>query len=193
MVSASSPSKSQSLCCLGHLPYDQIGAKFTCWLPGNMQWKQWSQRKLKGFYTEQLNQFKEDIGFSLANKLKKRHILWQKHKISVPWAVQTLSASVPHSLDFLQDEMALETFAGSKPTPDFIKKIDEVFDLLNSRNHFAKGNHAPVSPDTLPYFLEKCYEISNYIFALKNEKCNFLRTGQRKTVIWGFMFSIYWP
>ena len=72
----------------------------------------------------------------------------------------------------------------------FHKKIDEVFDLLNSRNPFAKANKAPVSPETLPYFLEKCYEISNYIFALKNEKGNFLRTGQRKAVKWAFMFSI---
>ena len=82
--------------------------------------------------------------------------MWQKHKMSVPLAVQILSASVAHSLVFLWDEMTLETFAGSKPTSDFIKKIDEVFDLLNSRNPFAKGNKAPVSPETLPYFLEKC-------------------------------------
>ena len=44
-------------------------------------------------------------------------------QISVPLAVQTLSASVAHMLDFLQDEMALETSAGSKPTSDFIKKL----------------------------------------------------------------------
>ena len=36
----------------------------------------------------------------------------------------------------------------------------------------------------------KCKDISNYIFNLKDEKNNFLRTGQRKTVIWGFVFSI---
>ena len=63
--------------------------------------------------------------------------------------------------------------------------------MLNSRHPFAKGNKAPVSPKTLPYFLEKCYEISNYIFALKNEKGNFLKTGQRKTVVWGDMVSIW--
>ena len=57
--------------------------------------------KIEWSYIEQLNQVQEDIGFSLANKLKKRHILWKKHKMSVPLAVQTLSASVAHSLDFL--------------------------------------------------------------------------------------------
>ena len=79
--------------------------------------------KIEWSYIEQLNQVQEDIGFSLANKLKKRHILWQKHKMSVPLAVQTLSASVAHRLEFLWDEMALETFAGSNPTSDFIKKL----------------------------------------------------------------------
>ena len=55
-----------------------------------MQLKQCSHAdKIEWSYMEQLNQVQEDIGFSLANKLKKRHILWQKHKMTVPFAVQT--------------------------------------------------------------------------------------------------------
>ena len=146
--------------------------------------------KIEWQYIEQLNAVQEDLGFSLANKLKKKHILWQKHKMKVSIAVQTLSTSVAYAPDFLRVDMAVEAYAGSKPTSDSIKKVDELFDFLNSRNPFAHGNKAPVSLQNLHIFSEKCDAIAKYIFALKNEKGNFLRTGQKKTVIWGFVFSV---
>ena len=65
-----------------------------------------------------------------------------------------------------------------------------MFDLLNSRNPYAKGTKAPVTPQSLNDWLMKCEDISNYIFNLKDEKNNFLQTCQRKTVTWGFVFSI---
>ena len=43
-------------------------------------------------------------------------------KVSI--AAQTLNASVAHVLDFLKVDMAVEVFAGSKPTSDFIKKVN---------------------------------------------------------------------
>ena len=42
----------------------------------------------------------EDVGFSFANKLKKKHLLWEKHKMNVKLAVQTLSLSVATAIDF---------------------------------------------------------------------------------------------
>ena len=125
-------------------------------------------------------QFKMIRGFCLANKSKKKHILWQKHKMKVSIAAHTLHASMAYALDFLRIGMAVEAFAGSKPTSDFIKKVDELFDFLNSRNPFAHGNKAPVSLQNLHIFSEKCDAIAKYIFALKNEKGDFLRTGQRR-------------
>ena len=37
-------------------------------------------------YIENLNSLQEDIGFTFANKLKKKHILWTKHKMNVSLA-----------------------------------------------------------------------------------------------------------
>ena len=126
--------------------------------------------KIEWQYIEQLNAVQEDLGFPLANKLKKKHILWQKHRMKVSIAAQTLSPSAAHALDFLRIDMAVEAFTGSKPTSDFIKKVDELFDFLNSRNPFAHGNKAPVSLQNLHIFSEKCDAIAKYIFALKYER-----------------------
>ena len=84
------------------------------------------------------------LGFSFANKLKKKHITWQKHKMHANVAVQTLSKSVADATDFLHDEFAHSKFQGSEATTEFIRKIDVMFDLLNRKNPFLKGTKVPV-------------------------------------------------
>ena len=59
-------------------------------------------------YIENLNSLQEDIGFTFANKLKKKHILWTKYKMNVSLAAQTLSGSVANAISFLRDEVAME-------------------------------------------------------------------------------------
>ena len=40
-------------------------------------------------FIENLNTIQEDLGFVFANKLKKKHIMWEKHKMNVQLAAQT--------------------------------------------------------------------------------------------------------
>ena len=87
--------------------------------------------------------------------------------------------------------MELSEFEGSAYISEFIKRIDTAFDLLNSRNPFAKGNKAPVTSKSLEAWSTKCREIANYMFGLKDKKGNLLQNGRRKTVIWGFSFSLH--
>ena len=96
-------------------------------------------------FLEDVNAVQEMLGFSFANKLKKKHITWLKHKMHVNLAVQTLSNSVADAIDFLHDELAHSKFQGSEATIEFIRKTDIMFDLLNSKNPFLKGTKAPVT------------------------------------------------
>ena len=61
---------------------------------------------------------------------------------------------------------------------------------MNSRNPFAQGNKAPVNHDNMHIWIDKCQKLALYLFNLRNDKGKFLCTGHRKTVIWGFVFSI---
>ena len=58
-------------------------------------------QRIKCQYTEALNSVEEDLGLSLANRLKKQHILWTKYKKNVKIAAQTLSSSLASAIDFL--------------------------------------------------------------------------------------------
>ena len=59
------------------------------------------QQEIQWQYIEDVNILQEDIGFTFANKLKCKHIMWTKHKMNVSMAAQTLSHSVASAIDFL--------------------------------------------------------------------------------------------
>ena len=56
-------------------------------------------------------------------------------KVSV--AAQTLSASVAAAITFLQN-IQVKNFMGSKATSNFILLMNNLFDILNSKNKFGK-------------------------------------------------------
>ena len=144
---------------------------------------------IKWQYIENLNNLQEDLGLSFANKLRKKHILWTRHKMNVCLAAQTLSGSLAEATEFPRDEAGLGEFEGSETITQFIKQMNVIFDLLNSRNLHGQGSKAPVSKDNLEMWLNTCQDITQYIFSLKDEKGNYLQAGRMKTTIWGFKFN----
>ena len=134
--------------------------------------------------------YSRGFAFTFANKVKKKHVDWTKHKMKVNLAAQTLSSSVATAIDFLRDEMGLPQFYGSEATTTFIRTIDDAFDALNSQNPFAKGSKAPVTANTLADFIIRCKKLQHYIFNLRDEKGRYLQNSRRKTAVWGFSFTL---
>ena len=56
--------------------------------------------------------------------MKKKHVLWTKHKMNISLAAQTLSSLVATSIDFLHVEANLPEFQGSEAITYFIKMVD---------------------------------------------------------------------
>lgn len=71
--------------------------------------------------------------------------------MKVKYAVQILSSSVANALEFLESE-DFEDFQGSSATVKFLRTIDRLFDILNSKNPFGKGFKAPIFPKNIEYF-----------------------------------------
>ena len=140
---------------------------------------------------EALNDIQENLTFSLANKLKKKHVLWTEHKINVSLAAQTLSSSVATAIDVLCVEANLSEFQGSEATTYFIKMVDMAFDLMNIRHPLVTGYKSPVTKSKLSNLLYQCNKIVSYFFELKDECGHFLRVKYCKTVIWGFVLVIH--
>ena len=86
---------------------------------------------IKWHFFKTLHEIQDSSGLRAGNKLKKTHIEWQKQKMKVSLAAQTLSTSVADALQFCADK-GIEGFLGSAATINFIRKIDRLFDILNS-------------------------------------------------------------
>lgn len=112
--------------------HNTIGEKPIKSTNGNVSWA----------LIEKLFSLQEAEGLRLANKLTKGHMNWRDQKMKVKLAAQTLSESVAVAIDFCR-EKGLPDFEGSEATTDFLRKINDLFDILNSRSLKAFGTKRP--------------------------------------------------
>ena len=145
-------------------------------------------------HIEELQKLQEVKGLNLGNKLSSNHLKFQKHKMNVRLAAQTLSSSVANAIEFLDKSSQLPTFCDSHGTVKFICTIDRVFDMLNSRNPIAKGFKTPLRPNSKDTWEEIFMSTANYLLALKTHTPEgtgqLLSTSQRKTFVIGFVACI---
>ena len=85
-----------------------------------------------------LHEVQLDEGLKFGNKLGSGHIEYQRHKMNVRVAAQTFSNSVADAIEFLMiNDHPL--FQGANATVKFIRMLDRMFDLLNSKNFHSSG------------------------------------------------------
>ena len=88
----------------------------------NISWK----------FIELLHAYQQVEGGRLGNKLSSKHLEWRRLKMKVSLAAQTLSTSVADALQFLI-EAGYHDFRDCTATVTFIRTIDTLFDIFNSR------------------------------------------------------------
>ena len=98
-----------------------------------------NDHKIQWQFFKKLQDLQEKEGLSLGNKLKSAHINWYQQIMKVNLAAQTFSASVADAIEYCGTVLKLKQFEGCKATVHFIRIIDRLFNVLNSRNPFAKG------------------------------------------------------
>ena len=117
-------------------------------------------------YIEELEKIQFNEGFHLANKLRKKHVMWEKNKMSTVLALQVFSNSVADSLDFCRDVLKLKQFEGSKATSTFLRKFNDIFDILNSKSKFGKHLKSPLTQNDQS-FIDLFESTSQYIVGLR--------------------------
>jgi hypothetical protein len=144
---------------------------------------------LKVFYTESgdiiswqyitrlYNIQKGDL-LNLGNKLKSTHIRWHNQKMKVAVAV----------IMYLRN-LKLEQFKDGNETAEFISKINNMFDILNSKSKFGKSYKAPITLQNLDELRHNLLDTISYLTELKDSNGVKLIDGPRKTFILGFAVS----
>ena len=141
-------------------------------------------------YLVALLKLQESEGLRLANKLKISHIHFWQQKMKVNLATQIFSNSVADALEFCAKDLKKPEFQGCEATVKFIRIFNNLFDILNSRNPFAKGTKAPMGVNnktTWEPFLNETYE---YILGIKDLQKQPIWKTKRKTGFIGFLVGI---
>ena len=147
-------------------------------------------RKISWQYVVELQKLQETESLRLGNKPTLSHIQWYQQKMKVNHAAQVFSSSVADTLDYCGNTLKLKQCIGCDATVRFLHTIDRLFDILNSRNPFAKGftsalraaNKAVWYP-----FLEVAF---TYILELKSSTGQLMYQKRRKTALIGFLLAI---
>lgn len=101
-------------------------------------------------------------------------------------AAQTLSESVATAIEYCREKI-LEQFAGSEATCSFLKKFNDLFDILNSRSTRSFGTKKALNVSNYERTKEFFKKMVPYIKELKNEQWVQLVKSNRKVGFLGFM------
>jgi hypothetical protein len=144
--------------------------------------------EIKWQYIQNLHEEQYSIGLKFGNKLSRRHVFFQRHKMNVKLAAQTLSSSVADAIEFLEDAKD-PNFQGASATVKFIRVVDRLFDLLNSRSPNGKGFKAPMRANTRSYWSSVIDHSISYLVNLKDVNGLSLLKHRRSTFVKGMVIA----
>lgn len=125
-------------------------------------------RKIEWRYFELLFDAQNNLSWNLGNKLTKQHMQWEKRKMNVKLAGETISGSVADSMEFLKQEC--KEFSEVDGTVEFIRVINDIFDVMNStKSTGAKGFKRPITKETAREYFDRFEYAIEYIKQLRVE------------------------
>lgn len=152
---------------------------------------------IKWSYFKNLVNLQNESGLHCATKLRNRHIYYFREKIKVRLAVQTFSTSVANAILFCMNDLKLDNFQGADATIEFCLRINNIFDILNTRNFLSKGTYnKSINKRTKTEIFHYIEESIDYVAGIqcneKSPKCGqrSILNSQRKTGFLGLIICL---
>ena len=114
-----------------------------------------------------LYEYQKNNGFTLANKLTKQHVSFEKKPMKVKYAVQVLSQSVANAL-LTMSELKQEKFENVEATVEYLTTFDSIYDIMNSRSLQDKFGKAAVQEKNEKNWKANFEKTAAYICTLKS-------------------------
>lgn len=116
-------------------------------------------------YLQMLHELQTEKFLCLAPKITSSHVYFDNMKMKVKLATQIFSCAVANSLKYLKKSNP--SYINSNATSNFLQLFNDVFDILNSNNKFAKYQFKrALSSDNMAVIFDKLNEIEVYIEGL---------------------------
>ena len=144
--------------------------------------------KIQWKYITMLHDEQKEEGIKFGNKLSAKHVFYHRYKMNVRLAAQTFSSSVADALEFLQS-MEVAGFEEVNGTIKFIRVIDRLFDLLNSRSPRGRGFKSPMHRGNMHVWSSVIDNSISYLVKLRDENGNLLLQNRRHTFVKGMVIA----
>lgn len=104
---------------------------------------------------------------TLANKLREEHIAFKKQKMKVRLATHLFTECIATALEFCANVFQIEDFKGTRPTIKFIKLMNNLFDVLDSRSSLQFNYKKPLWRTNFDNVSISLDNVDTYIAGLK--------------------------
>lgn len=139
----------------------------------------------------ELVKLQNESGLHCATRIRSRHIQYYKEKIKVKLDVQTFSLSVADGLEYCDQDLNIKAFQESEGAVEFCRKINNIFDLLNTRNTFSKLSYkGPLFKGSENMFKKSVNEFINYLSSLTLPNGDNILKSNRKTGFLGLIVCL---
>lgn len=143
------------------------------------------EEKIEWRYIESLYQYSREMNVH-THKLTKKHVEWKRNPMNVRLAVQTFGNSVADSIQFLMEQNVPE-FQGAENTIDFIRRMDKLFNIFNSKHSKHTNIFKKVlSPENKRILFNFLHDNMKYLKSLKVEEPYFVGKKKAKTAVQKF-------
>uniref|UniRef100_A0A2H8TGP6 THAP domain-containing protein 9 n=1 Tax=Melanaphis sacchari TaxID=742174 RepID=A0A2H8TGP6_9HEMI len=138
-----------------------------------------NNKPIKWIYFKHLVDMQNVTGLHAATKIRTRHIHYHREKMKVRLATQVFSNSVADALEYCCKDLKNKLFENAEATIEFCRRINNIFDLLNSRNFLSKSPfNKPLSDNflNLNIFIDESIDYLNGIQCLEKPPINLTKT-----------------
>lgn len=148
-----------------------------------------SNRCIKWSHLKNLYDIQDKEKLHLANKLRKSHIFFKNQKMKVRLASQLFSNSVADALNFCC-ELQIAGFDDVEGTVEYLKTINNLFDVLNSRHMAQLHYKKPVCPGNKDKVFETLEKAKRCLTSIKLSDGTKAIITPRKTGFIGLLVCI---
>lgn len=141
-------------------------------------------------YFEKLEELRETKNFEMTHKLNKTHMQWDRAKMNVRLAVETLSNSVADAMQYLM-ENNFPDFKDCGATIKYIRVMNNLFDVMNTKklvsgNNFKSALNADNKTEIFKFF----QETDPYLRTISLTKNKKVIDSNLKTSFCGFIINM---
>lgn len=136
-----------------------------------------------------LYEYQKKNGFTLANKITKQHVNFEKNKMKVKYAAHVISKSVANAL-LTMCEIKTENFSDVNATVVYLKTFDTIFDIMNSRTLAEGLSKAPLQKKNEDYWKSVFQSTAKYICTLKTNCGKLVLNSEKYASFLGWLVNI---